>query len=69
MSERGLSFLGFGVRQPTASWGNLLRQAFDNPMSYWHLTLFPGLALFIAVLSINFMGEGLRRAFDAGGTR
>ena len=69
MGESGLSFLGFGVQQPTASWGNLLRQAFDNPMSYWHLTLFPGLALFLAVLSINFMGEGLRRAFDAGGTR
>ncbi|MBR7130700.1 MAG: ABC transporter permease [Lentisphaeria bacterium] len=64
MSESGLSFLGFGVQPPTASWGNLLRQAFDNPLSYWHLTFFPGLALFIAVLSFNFTGEGLRRAFD-----
>ncbi len=72
MSESGLSFLGFGVQPPTASWGNLLRQAFDNPMiftpddsvGYWHLTVFPGLALFIAVLSFNFTGEGLRRAFD-----
>ena len=69
LGESGLSFLGFGVQQPTASWGNLLRQAFDNPMAYWHLTLFPGLALFIAVLAFNFTGEGLRRACDAGGTR
>lgn len=62
LSESGLSFLGFGVQMPTASWGNLLRQAFDNPLDHWHLTLFPGLALFIAVISFNFTGEGLRRA-------
>ena len=64
IGESGLSFLGFGVQPPTASWGNLLRQAFDNPLEYWHLTFFPGLALFIVVLSFNFTGEGLRRAFD-----
>jgi peptide/nickel transport system permease protein len=63
-SESGLSFLGFGVQPPSASWGNLLRQALDNPLEYWHLMLFPGLTLFIAVLSLNFAGEGLRRAFD-----
>lgn len=62
--ESGLSFLGFGVQPPTASWGNLLRQAFDNPLEYWHLTFYPGAALFIAVLAFNFTGEGLRRAFD-----
>ena len=62
--ESGLSFLGFGVQPPTASWGNLLRQAFDNPLAYWHLTVFPGAALFIAVISFNFTGEGLRRAFE-----
>ena len=49
---------------PTASWGGLLRQAFDNPLSYWHLTFFPGLALFIAVLAFNFTGEGLRKALS-----
>ena len=62
LSESGLSFLGFGVQMPTASWGNLLRQAFDNPLDHWHLTVFPGAALFIAVISFNFTGEGLRRA-------
>ena len=62
LAESGLSFLGFGVQPPTASLGGLLRQAFDNPLEYWHLTLFPGIALFIAVLSFNFTGEGLRKA-------
>ncbi len=62
LSESGLSFLGFGVQMPTASWGNLLRQAFDNPLDHWHLTVFPGAALFVAVMSFNFTGEGLRRA-------
>ncbi|MBQ7208655.1 MAG: ABC transporter permease [Lentisphaeria bacterium] len=61
LAESSLSFLGFGVQPPAPSWGGLLRQAFDNPLDNWHLTFFPGLALFIAVLSFNFTGEGLRR--------
>lgn len=64
MSESGLSFLGLGVQPPAASWGNLMRLVLDKPLTYWHLTFFPGMALFIAVLSFNFTGEGLRRAFD-----
>lgn len=64
LAESGLSFLGFGVQPPTASWGGLLRQAFDNPLDYWHLTFFPGAALFGAVIAFNFIGEGMRRALD-----
>lgn len=64
LAESGLSFLGFGVQPPTASWGELLRQAFDDPFSYWHLTLWPGLALFISVTAFNFSGEGLRKTLD-----
>jgi len=64
MAESSLSFLGFGVQAPTASWGELLRQAFEDPFSYWHLTLWPGVALLIAVVSFNFAGESLRRALD-----
>lgn len=64
LAESGLSFLGFGVQAPTASWGELLKQAFADPFQYWHLTLWPGLALFIAVTAFNFTGEGLRRLFD-----
>ena len=62
LAESSLSFLGFGVKAPAPSWGGLLRQAFENPLDHWHLTLFPGIALFIAVMSFNFIGEGLRKA-------
>ncbi len=64
LAESSLSFLGFGVKAPAPSWGGLLRQAFDNPLDHWHLTFFPGAALFIAVMSFNFVGEGLRRALS-----
>lgn len=64
LAESSLSFLGFGVQTPTASWGGLLRQSFEDPLHYWHLTFFPGLALFIAVCGFNFMGEGLRKALS-----
>ena len=64
MAENGLSFLGFGVREPGASWGELLRQAFTDPLTYWHLTLFPGAAIFIAVISFNFIGDGIGKALS-----
>ncbi len=64
MAESSLSFLGFGVQAPTASWGELLRQAFEDPFAYWHLTLWPGVALFISVVSFNFAGESLRSSLD-----
>ena len=64
LAESSLSFLGFGVQAPTASWGGLLRQSFEDPLQYWHLTFFPGLALFIAVCGFNFMGEGLRKTLS-----
>ena len=64
MAESSLSFLGFGVQAPAPSWGGLLRQAFDNPLDHWHLTVFPGAVLFLAVLSFNLIGEGLRKAFS-----
>lgn len=62
LAESSLSFLGFGVQDPAASWGELLRQAFPDPVTYWHLTLWPGLAIFLAVCAFNFTGEGLRKA-------
>lgn len=65
LAESSLSFLGFGVQDPTSSWGELLRQAFPDPLTYWHLMLWSGLAIFIAVCAFNFAGEGLRKAIDA----
>ena len=65
LAESSLSFLGFGVQDPTASWGELLRQAFPDPLTYWHLMFAPGLAIFLAVCAFNLAGEGLRKALDA----
>ncbi len=62
LAESSLSFLGFGIQPPTPSWGALMRQAFSDPFAYWHLTLIPGLALFIAVVGFNFVGEALRKS-------
>jgi len=64
LAESSLSFLGFGVQDPTASWGELLRQAFPDPLTYWHLMFAPGLAIFLTVCSFNLAGEGLRKALD-----
>ena len=65
LSESTLSFLGFGVQPPTVSWGNMLAQsegAVGTPMAY--LVYFPGLAILITVLAVNFLGDGMRDAFD-----
>ncbi len=61
--EATLSFLGFGVPPTTPSWGQLLTDAFHNEGCYW-LAIFPGIALFLTILSINLVGEGLREALD-----
>lgn len=62
--EAALSFLGLGVSPPTATWGGLLRDARIRGESAWWLTLFPGCCLFLAVLSCNMVGEGLRDMLD-----
>ena len=64
MAESSLSFLGFGVQDPTASWGELLRQSYPDPLSYSHLMFYPGLAIFLTVCAFNFAGEGLRKALN-----
>ncbi len=62
--ETTLSFLGFGVQPPTPTWGNLLTDSIGNLEDQWWLTVFPGLAIFLTVLAVNFVGDGLRDAFD-----
>jgi peptide/nickel transport system permease protein len=62
--ESALSFLGIGVQPPTPSWGNILTLGKDNIEIAWWLSLYPGLAILITVLSYNLLGEGLRDALD-----
>jgi peptide/nickel transport system permease protein len=62
--EAGLSFLGFGVQPPAPSWGNILTEGRTYIFDAWWLTVFPGLAILVTVLSFNLLGEGLRDAID-----
>ncbi len=62
--ESVLSFLGFGVVPPTASWGNMLNNAQDLMSSAPALAVYPGLLIFITVMAANFLGDGLQHAFD-----
>ena len=64
IQEAGLSFLGFGIQQPTPSWGNLINTAQDHFTKYPWLAVFPGLMIFLAIISVNYIGDGLRDAFD-----
>lgn len=65
ITESTLSFLGFGVQPPHTSWGNMLSDAegyVGTPRAY--LLYFPGLFILVTVLAVNFLGDGLRDAFD-----
>jgi peptide/nickel transport system permease protein len=64
MEEAGLSFLGFGIQPPTPSWGNLLSNAQEHLARHPWLAIFPGLMIFLTIISINYIGDGLRDAFD-----
>ena len=64
ITESGLSYLGFGIQPPTASWGNILESAQLHVYRAPWLAIFPGLMIFITVMAINFIGDGLRDAFD-----
>ena len=66
LTESTLSFLGFGIQPPTASWGNMLQIAYvqmrDNQA--WWIGFYPGLMIALTVLAFNFVGDGLRDALD-----
>ena len=64
LTESTLSYLGLGVQAPHASWGNMLSAGRDYMQRAWWHTVFPGAAIFLAVLSFNFVGDGLRDALD-----
>jgi peptide/nickel transport system permease protein len=62
--EAGLSYLGIGVRAPSASWGGIIQDGAERVGDLWWLTLFPGLAILITVFACNALGDALRDALD-----
>jgi peptide/nickel transport system permease protein len=62
--ESSLSFLGLGVQPPTPTWGNMLMDAQSTMATKPWLTVFPGVAILLVVLSVNFIGDGLQDALD-----
>jgi len=64
IAESTLSFLGLGIQPPTSSWGNMLNHATTDMGKAPWLAIFPGFFIFLAVMSINFIGDGLRDALD-----
>ncbi len=64
IGEAGLSFLGLGIQEPTSSWGNILARAPDYYLTVPSLMIWPGLAILLATLAFNLLGDGLRDAFD-----
>ena len=64
MTIASLSFVGLGVQPPTPEWGAMLSSARTYMREAWHITVFPGIAVMLAILSLNLMGDGLRDALD-----
>jgi len=64
VQEAGLSFLGLGVQPPTPSWGSMINDGRQYFLQAQHLMIFPGIAIMLAVLGFNFIGDGLRDMFD-----
>ena len=62
--EAALSFLGVGVKPPTASWGQMIADATSNFQTVWWYMLFPGIALLLTVLAFNLVGDGLQDALN-----
>lgn len=59
----GLSFIGFGVPQPTPEWGNMISYAQSDPDQWW-MSVFPGIAIFTSIMGFNFFGDAFRDALD-----
>lgn len=63
-TEAGLSFLGFGINDPLPSWGKMVADSSSYIRVYWHLGLFPTIAIAVTMLCFSFVGDGLRDALD-----
>lgn len=69
LTEAGLSFLGFGVQPPQATWGNIITDGKSYFLDAWWLIVFPGAAIFIAALSFYLAGDALRQAAETRSER
>lgn len=69
MLEAGLSFLGAGIAKPRASLGQMVAEGGQNIIYYWHLALFPSIALALLILAFAYVADGLRDALDPSVTR
>jgi peptide/nickel transport system permease protein len=63
-TEASLSFIGLGVKPPTATWGGMMREGFENILDAPWLSVWPGVAILLLVLGLNMIGDGLRDATD-----
>lgn len=64
LAESALSYLGLGVQPPTPSWGNMLYDGQGYLQQAWWMATFPGLMIFITLISINLVGDAIRDAMD-----
>ena len=64
LAEAALSFLGIGPPPPAPSWGNIIAEGRDNAVQAWWIMLFPGIAISLATLGMNLLGDGLRDVLD-----
>src|SRR5207245_2017772 len=63
-TEAALSFIGVGINPPTPSWGQMVGEGQQYLRSYWHLCVFPSIAIAVTMLSFTFLGDGVRDALD-----
>jgi ABC-type dipeptide/oligopeptide/nickel transport system permease subunit len=63
-TEAALSFIGVGINPPTPSWGQMVGEGQQYLRTYWHLCVFPSLAIGVTMLSFTFLGDGVRDALD-----
>lgn len=64
LSISSLSFIGLGIQPPTPEWGSMLSAGRTYIRDYWHIVVFPGLAIMLTIFAFNLMGDGLRDALD-----
>jgi peptide/nickel transport system permease protein len=64
MVTAGMSYIGLGAQPPSPEWGAMLNYGRNYLREAWWMSMFPGLAIFVAVMCVNLFGDGLRDALD-----